>query len=154
MVSLISQSYFWFSSVHFPQHLLKLAFQFLYLSQLILLSSLRMMLTVIWIIVLNRLKDQLNARGASTIRGLGRTFRIMDNYDGNRKVDAQEFFTGLQEFGVRITKAEADVSNRIPFSNSSYLLQWVNGKFRLWCHTSTLIRTALSTLTNSSWDSE
>jgi len=29
-------------------------------------------------IVLNRLKDQLNKRGASTIRGLGRVFRVID----------------------------------------------------------------------------
>jgi len=58
---------------------------------------------------LQRLKDQLNARGSTTIRGLGRSFRTLDSYDGNRKVDSQEFFVGLQEFGVKITKAEADV---------------------------------------------
>ena len=51
----------------------------------------------------------MNARGAKTIRGLGRTFRIMDSVDGNRKVDAQEFFVSLNEFGVKVTKAEADV---------------------------------------------
>ena len=61
------------------------------------------------VIVLQRLKDQLNKRGATTIRGLGRAFRTIDSFDGNRKVDAQEFFTGLQEFGVQITKVEADV---------------------------------------------
>jgi hypothetical protein len=59
--------------------------------------------------VLNRLKTQLNARGATTIRGLGRAFRLIDSYDGNRKVDAGEFFVGLQEFGVKLTKAESDV---------------------------------------------
>jgi calcyphosin len=59
--------------------------------------------------VLNRLRDQLNARGATTIRGLGRNFRAFDSYDGNRKVDAGEFFTGLNENGVKVTKAEADV---------------------------------------------
>ena len=61
-------------------------------------------------VVLNRLKEQLNARGATTIRGLSRAFRVFDNFDGNRKVDAQEFFVGLQENGVKVTKAEADVS--------------------------------------------
>ena len=33
----------------------------------------------------------------------------MDSVDGNRKVDAQEFFVSLNEFGVKVTKAEADV---------------------------------------------
>ena len=42
---------------------------------------------------------------------MGRAFRIMDNDNGNRKIDAQEFFIGLNEFGVKVSKAEADVSN-------------------------------------------
>ena len=32
----------------------------------------------------------------------------MDSYDGNRKVDAQEFFIGMQEAGIQLTKVEAD----------------------------------------------
>ena len=60
-------------------------------------------------IVLNRFRDQLNARGAQTVRGLGRSFKIFDNVDGNRKIDAGEFFVGLQENGVKCTKAESDV---------------------------------------------
>lgn len=69
------------------------------------------MLTVLNLfVVLNRLREQLVARGSTTIRGLGRTFRQLDSYDGNRKVDAGEFFVGMQENGVKITKAEADVS--------------------------------------------
>lgn len=66
-------------------------------------------------LVLNRLREQLNARGAKTVRGLGRAFRIMDSLDGNRKVDSGEFFTSLQEFGVRITKPEAEVNTSISF---------------------------------------
>jgi hypothetical protein len=50
----------------------------------------------------------LGARGANTVRGLSRTFKALDT-DGNRKVDAQEFFVGLQENGVKVTKAETDV---------------------------------------------
>jgi hypothetical protein len=56
------------------------------------------------------LREQLTARGATSIRGLGRSFKLFDSYNGNRKVDSQEFFVGLQENGVKITKAEADVS--------------------------------------------
>jgi hypothetical protein len=57
------------------------------------------------------LREQLTARGATSIRGLGRSFKLFDSYNGNRKVDSQEFFVGLQENGVKITKAEADVSS-------------------------------------------
>lgn len=47
------------------------------------------------------------ARGAKTIRGLGRVFKTMDD-SGNRKVDAQEFFVGLNECGCSLTKEETD----------------------------------------------
>ena len=47
----------------------------------------------------------MNERGARTIRGLGRVFKAMDT-DGNRKVDAQEFFVGLNECGCSLTKEE------------------------------------------------
>ena len=57
---------------------------------------------------MDRLRQQLAARGAKTIRGLGRTFRQLDSYDGNRKVDAQEFFVGMKETGLDITKQEAE----------------------------------------------
>lgn len=55
----------------------------------------------------------MKARGDTTIRALGRTFRIFDNLDGNRKVDRGEFLTGLNELGVSITKGEADVNDII-----------------------------------------
>ena len=47
------------------------------------------------------------ARGAKTIRGLGRTFRNFDSFDGNHKIDAEEFYSGLCEIQVRVTRAEA-----------------------------------------------
>ena len=55
------------------------------------------------------MRSQLNARGAKTIRGLGRVFRNFDSFDGNKKIDAQEFFSGLREIQVQVTQAEADV---------------------------------------------
>ncbi len=55
----------------------------------------------------------MKGRGDTTIRGLGRVFRIFDNLDGNRKVDRGEFLTGLNEIGVQISKAESDVSDII-----------------------------------------
>ena len=53
------------------------------------------------------MREQINSRGASTIRGLGRVFRQLDSYDGNRKVDAQEFVVGLRECGVTLTPQDA-----------------------------------------------
>jgi hypothetical protein len=53
----------------------------------------------------------------------------MDSVDGNRKIDAQEFFVGLNEFGVKITKGEADVLFFIFFI--SLISQFINGSFRL-----------------------
>ena len=49
----------------------------------------------------------MSARGAKTIRGLGRVFKCIDD-SGNRKVDAQEFFVGLNECGCNLTKEETD----------------------------------------------
>ena len=48
------------------------------------------------------------SRGAKTIRGLGRVFKAIDD-NGNRKVDAQEFFVGLNECGCNLTKDETDI---------------------------------------------
>ena len=59
------------------------------------------------------MRSQINARGAKTIRGLGRVFRNFDSFDGNKKIDAQEFFSGLREIQVQVTQAEADVRIRI-----------------------------------------
>ena len=60
-------------------------------------------------LVLQKVRDALNARGTKTIRSLGIAFRTIDSYDGNRKVDKDEFLVGLQEVGVQITKPEAYV---------------------------------------------
>jgi Ca2+-binding EF-hand superfamily protein len=58
--------------------------------------------------VLNRVRDQLNSRGANTIRSLGRVFRQLDSFDGNRKVDRQEFMIGLREVGVTLSPQDAN----------------------------------------------
>ena len=49
----------------------------------------------------------MSARGAKTIRGLGRVFKCADD-SGHRKVDVQEFFVGLNECGCSLTKEETD----------------------------------------------
>ena len=61
-------------------------------------------------VVLDKVRAQIHARGAKTIRGLGRTFRNFDSFDGNHKIDKQEFISGLAEIQVKVTEAEAMVS--------------------------------------------
>merc|ERR1711997_824 len=58
--------------------------------------------------ILERVRSQLQARGAKTIRGLGRTFRNFDSFDGNHKIDAEEFYSGLCEIQIQVTRAEAN----------------------------------------------
>ena len=53
------------------------------------------------------MRAQIKARGAKTIRGLGRTFRNFDSFDGNHKIDKEEFYSGLCEIQISVTKAEA-----------------------------------------------
>ena len=65
------------------------------------------------------MRSQLKARGAKTIRGLGRVFRNFDSFDGNKKIDSQEFFSGLREIQVQVTQAEADVRTKA-LSNPEY----------------------------------
>ena len=56
------------------------------------------------------MRSQINARGAKTIRGLGRVFRNFDSFDGNKKIDANEFFSGLKEIQIDVNEKEAKVS--------------------------------------------
>ena len=60
------------------------------------------------LIVLERVRTQIKARGAKTIRGLGRTFRNFDSFDGNHKIDAEEFYSGLCEIQVQVSRDEAN----------------------------------------------
>ena len=61
--------------------------------------------------VLDKVRSQIQARGAKTIRGLGRTFRNFDSFDGNHKIDKEEFYSGLCEIQVKVTRDEANVSS-------------------------------------------
>ena len=57
-------------------------------------------------LVLNKVRGNLMNRGVKTIRGMGRSFRIMDD-NGDRKIDKQEFYWGLQDLGAAVSKNEA-----------------------------------------------
>ena len=59
------------------------------------------------------IKSQLQTRGATTIRGISRVFRQMDSFDGNKKVDFEEFITGLRDIGVKATNAEFEALHSV-----------------------------------------
>lgn len=52
--------------------------------------------------VVNLVRDTIAKRGSKTLRGLGRIFRLMDSYNGDGKVDRQEFASSLQQLGVNL----------------------------------------------------
>jgi len=49
----------------------------------------------------------MNARGAGTIRGLGRVFNTTGD-SGARRITAQEFYVGINECGVKLDKHQCD----------------------------------------------
>merc|ERR1712088_1228025 len=55
-----------------------------------------------------KLRNQCLARGASGIKGLSRTFKIMDD-DGSRSLDIHEFKKGLHDYGAEVSKQEVNV---------------------------------------------
>lgn len=85
-------------------------------------------------IVLQKVKDSLKSRGCNTIRGMGRVFKIMDSENGDRKLNKEEFYFGLKELGVRITKKEAEAlldhldTNDDGFVNYDEFLVGIRGK--------------------------
>lgn len=67
---------------------------------------------------LERLRLQCLARGASGIKGLGRSFRIMDD-DGSRSIDVKEFTKGMHDYGLMMEKEEVlELFNRFDADGS------------------------------------
>ena len=60
-------------------------------------------------LVLLKVRDSLNKRGVNSIRSLGKAFKTIDSYNGDRKIDKEEFYYGLKEFGVTISKKETEL---------------------------------------------
>eukprot|EP00743_Colponemidia_sp_Colp-15_P004488 GILK01004840.1.p1 GENE.GILK01004840.1~~GILK01004840.1.p1 ORF type:complete len:196 (-),score=29.98 GILK01004840.1:91-678(-) len=56
--------------------------------------------------VLDKIKRGLEKKGTTTIRSLGKTFRCLGSYDGDRKVAGQELVAVLRENGVLLDKRE------------------------------------------------
>jgi len=51
-------------------------------------------------------REKVLARGGGGIKGIGRTFRIYDD-DGSKNLNFEEFFEGVNDYGIAIDKSEA-----------------------------------------------
>ena len=60
-------------------------------------------------LVLAKVKKSVLSKGPRELRGLARPFRVIGTYNCSRKLDKQEFYFGLKDYGVTITKREAEV---------------------------------------------
>ena len=60
------------------------------------------------LIIIDKVWNQLKKRGTKTIAGLGWTFRQFDSYNGDWKVDWEEFAVGLREIGIELTWDESN----------------------------------------------
>jgi Ca2+-binding EF-hand superfamily protein len=58
--------------------------------------------------VLAKAKSGLAQRGVASIAAIGRAFRNFDSFNGDKKLSKDEFFYGLQDYGVELTKAECN----------------------------------------------
>lgn len=56
--------------------------------------------------VLAQLRDQVGRNSGTGVRALGKTFRALDSFDGNRKVDRNEFVAALQQLGLNLSTYE------------------------------------------------
>ena len=80
------------------------------------------------------MRDSLKKRGTTSIRSLGKTFKTIDSYNSDRKIDKEEFYWGLKDFGVQISKKEADIllasmdTNDDGFVNFDEFLLGIRGK--------------------------
>lgn len=76
----------------------------------------------------------MNRRGSTTIRSLGRAFKSIDSYNGDRKIDKEEFYVGLREYGANISKREAEIlldffdTDKDGYVNYDEFLKGIRGK--------------------------
>ena len=65
---------------------------------------------------------------------MGRAFKNIDSYNGDRKVEKEEFYQGLRDYGVSISKKEAEVllnyldTNKDGFVSYDEFLTGIRGK--------------------------
>ena len=59
--------------------------------------------------IMNYLRDNLNKQGYDSFRILGKVFRDSNSFDGNNKINKDEFLAGLRDTGVLLPKSYIEV---------------------------------------------
>jgi len=54
----------------------------------------------------DKFRTKVLERGSHSIKGIGRTFRIYDD-DGSKNLNFEEFFEGINDYGIKLSKEEA-----------------------------------------------
>jgi Ca2+-binding EF-hand superfamily protein len=86
------------------------------------------------ITVLAKVKRSLETRSVRALRGITKAFKNIMIHNGVRKLDKQEFFFGLRDYGVQISKREAELlldyldTEEDGFVNLDAFLQAIRGK--------------------------
>ena len=81
-----------------------------------------------------KVKHNLQTKSVRSLRGLTKAFKNILVHNGVRKLDKQEFYFGLRDYGVTITKREAEIlldyldTEEDGFVNLDAFLQAVRGK--------------------------
>mmetsp|Transcript_5301 Transcript_5301/g.9728 ORF Transcript_5301/g.9728 Transcript_5301/m.9728 type:complete len:196 (+) Transcript_5301:1032-1619(+) len=59
--------------------------------------------------VITKMRETIKRQGHNVLRSLGKTFRSMDTFDGNSRIDRNEFASALNLIGINLTKPEQEV---------------------------------------------
>jgi Ca2+-binding EF-hand superfamily protein len=84
--------------------------------------------------VLAKVKRSLETRSVRALRGITKAFKNILIHNGVRKLDKQEFFFGIRDYGVQISKREAEIildyldTEEDGFVNLDAFLQAIRGK--------------------------
>ena len=73
--------------------------------------------------VVQKIRDQLVARGGHSLGGLRRQFKIMDD-NGDKKLDKNDLLYGLNDFGLNLSAAELGEFIQIADTDSSGALSY------------------------------
>lgn len=83
---------------------------------------------------MDKAKSNLKAKNVRALRGLTKSFKNILIHNGVRKLDKQEFYFGLRDYGVGISKRESEIildyldTEEDGFVNLDAFLQAIRGK--------------------------
>lgn len=77
---------------------------------------------------MDKTRSVIHAKGYKCLRNLGTLFRKFDSYSVDRTIDRAEFYVGLRELGIVLSKVESDVG-----FGSQFKMFWLQIKLTFRC---------------------